>query len=230
MVSWSSALCCLSLLLCTSDSFSGVHAAPIAADKYTSSSPPPPPPPRPKPRPPPPPLPSPTPPHHPSPSPRHPPFPVPWGLDRIDQTDLPLDGAPFLPSGRGGVLNYVDDTMNAADKHDGRANHSYAAAFAAAAGDAAGDDDPRCPGRGVHVFVLDTGLDATHSEFTGRVGRGFDAQYLEPSRDGRTIIASSTSTTTTATTNPDDCQGHGTHVAGVAVGLTLVGSDASPSS
>jgi subtilisin family serine protease len=57
-------------------------------------------------------------------------------------------------------------------------------------------------GAGVHVYVVDTGLRATHLEFTGRVGNGF------------TAVADGLGT--------GDCNGHGTHVAGT-VGGTLYG-------
>lgn len=53
-------------------------------------------------------------------------------------------------------------------------------------------------GRAVHVYVLDTGLNAGHEDFSGRVGAGWDVVDNDSS--------------------PADCHGHGTHVAGIAVG------------
>ncbi|MEK8142076.1 S8 family peptidase [Streptomyces sp. M10(2022)] len=77
-----------------------------------------------------------------------------WGLDRIDQRNLPLDGE-FNVSGTGA---------------------------------------------GVTAYIVDTGIDAAHSEFAGRLGSGFDGIG-----DGR---------------NGQDCNGHGTHVAGTVAGAT----------
>ncbi len=57
-------------------------------------------------------------------------------------------------------------------------------------------------GAGVSVYVIDTGIDAAHPEFGGRVAPGFDAI---DGGDGRT-----------------DCNSHGTHVAGT-VGSTTYG-------
>jgi len=56
-------------------------------------------------------------------------------------------------------------------------------------------------GAGVDVHVLDTGVLASHSDFGGRVGAGYDAV-----RDGNPTTS--------------DCQGHGTHVSGTIGGAT----------
>lgn len=77
-----------------------------------------------------------------------------WGLDRIDQRSLPLNG-------------------------------SYTSQFT---------------GRGVTVYIVDTGIRFDHQEFAGRALPGFDAIG-----DGR---------------NGSDCNGHGTHVAGTVGGRT----------
>ncbi len=55
-------------------------------------------------------------------------------------------------------------------------------------------------GQGTRIYIVDTGVRATHSEFTGRVSSGFSAvndQY-----------------------GTSDCNGHGTHVASSAAGTT----------
>ena len=55
-------------------------------------------------------------------------------------------------------------------------------------------------GSGVHAYIIDTGIRASHDDFGGRVGNGYD--FVSDDND------------------PDDCNGHGTHVAGTVGGNT----------
>jgi subtilisin family serine protease len=77
-----------------------------------------------------------------------------WGLDRIDQRNLPLSGT-----------------------------YTY-------------DFD----GTGVHAYIIDTGIRSTHTQFGGRATKDRDTVG-----DGQ---------------NGNDCNGHGTHVAGTVGGST----------
>ncbi len=80
--------------------------------------------------------------------------PATWGLDRIDQRDLPLNNA-----------------------------YTYNAT-----------------GAGVRAYIIDTGILATHTQFSGRTAPGYSAI-----NDGR---------------GTTDCNGHGTHVSGTVGGST----------
>jgi serine protease len=55
-------------------------------------------------------------------------------------------------------------------------------------------------GSGVHAYIIDTGIRTTHTEFTGRIGNGWDAVNND--------------------SDPSDCNGHGTHVSGTVGGTT----------
>lgn len=55
-------------------------------------------------------------------------------------------------------------------------------------------------GTGVHAYIIDTGIRGSHAEFSGRMGGGYNA------------LGSPTDT--------EDCNGHGTHVAGTVGGTT----------
>ena len=81
---------------------------------------------------------------------------APWGIDRIDQRDLPLSG-------------------------------TYTWSDTAA-------------GAGVSAYIVDGGIRADHAEFTGRVASGYTAI-----NDGG---------------GTNDCDGHGSHVAGTTAGKT----------
>lgn len=80
-----------------------------------------------------------------------------WGLDRIDQANLPLSG----------TFQYSNVDQ----------------------------------GNGVRAYVIDTGVFRSHQEFKGRIESGFGAVA-----DGR---------------GSNDCDGHGTHVAGTIAGKTV---------
>ena len=61
-------------------------------------------------------------------------------------------------------------------------------------------DYPADGGAGTRVYVLDTGINASHRDFTGRIAAGYD--FVDND------------------TTPQDCHGHGSHVAGTAAGTT----------
>ena len=99
-------------------------------------------------------------------------------------------------------------------------------------------------GAQVHAYVVDSGLRASHVEFRGRVGNGFDATIgsssggllgggflgggflgggglfggLFGSPSAPPPPSGNPSNPFDASTNPNDCNGHGTHVAGTIGG------------
>ncbi len=78
-----------------------------------------------------------------------------WGIDRVDQHNLPLDN----------------------------------------------DYTPSFDGAGIDAYVIDSGINTSHVEFTGRIGNGQDFVG-----DGQGV---------------EDCNGHGSHVAGTLGGNTF---------
>jgi subtilisin family serine protease len=61
-----------------------------------------------------------------------------------------------------------------------------------------GSYQPSYDGEGVHVFVIDSGVNYAHDEFAGQIGDGYD--FID----------------TDAT--PEDCNGHGSHVSALVLG------------
>lgn len=65
-------------------------------------------------------------------------------------------------------------------------------------------------GKGVKVGVIDSGIDVDHPAFKGRIVAGHDFVGDDYGKDGKYVPVPDE--------NPDDCGGHGTHVAGIVGG------------
>lgn len=109
--------------------------------------------------------------------------PVTWGLDRVDQSSLPLDNS----------YEYANE------------------------------------GKDVHAYIIDTGILSDHAQFKGRMGEGFSAIEGGPgggsgipliggALDG--LLGGGGDDDGDDEPSTEDCNGHGTHVAG-----TVGGSD-----
>ena len=73
-------------------------------------------------------------------------------------------------------------------------------------------------GAGAHVYVIDTGINPNHTDFTGRIGTG---RNFATNSTGALCKNFNIGCAAPVATNVTDCNGHGTHVAGTAVGTTF---------
>lgn len=91
------------------------------------------------------------------------------------------------------------------------ANPDLASAITQTGADIA-QNDLGLTGKGIRVGVIDSGIDLQHPAFAGRVNWGYD--FVGDAYDA----ADPAHSTPVPDNNPDDCGGHGTHVAGIIGG------------
>ncbi len=121
-------------------------------------------------------------------------------LDRVSFDDLPKIAA--LPEVAMVEWQEVGQIMNDVSTRavQARASNTYSPNTA---------EDHGFTGAGVNVAIVDTGVDDTHEAFKGKFIAGFDATNPSDPGDG--------------SAHPGDDNGHGTHVAGSALGLETAG-------
>jgi subtilisin family serine protease len=78
---------------------------------------------------------------------------------------------------------------------------------------------PAGTGSGAHVYVIDTGLRASHTDFAGRVGNG--RNFAANSNGSVLCQLLGIGCPVPEPSNTNDCNGHGTHVSGTAAGTSF---------
>ncbi|MCK5857746.1 MAG: S8 family peptidase [Abyssibacter sp.] len=76
-------------------------------------------------------------------------------------------------------------------------------------------DYPAGAGAGAHVYIIDTGLNTSHVDFAGRIGPGAN---FASNGGGLLCTLLGIGCPAADPSNVEDCNGHGTHVSGTAVG------------